>query len=647
MTPQVAPYGSWKSPIAPQLVGAAVLRLSAPAMRGDDIYWCEGRPAELGRVALVRRTPDGETRDVIPAPFNVRTRVHEYGGVSYWVTEDALYFSNFADQRLYCLRPAAAPQPITPDAAFRYADCIPDARRGRLIAVREDHTRPGGGEPVNALVGLDLGGENAGQVLASGHDFYASPRLSPDGAHLAWLAWRHPNMPWDGAELWVAEVAEDGALVDARVVAGGPNESIFQPAWSPDGAPTAGLYFVSDRTGWWNLYRWRGGQVEALHPRAAEFGRPQWGFGMSTYGFASARELVCTFFEGGRWRLAVLDLLTLAFEEIATPYTVIGSPQVAGERILFMAGSPTEPISLVLFDRAARRFTVLRRSSELAVDPGYLSVPQEIEFSTQDGLPVYAYYFAPRNRDFVAPAGEKPPLLVLSHGGPTGAVDAVLNLEIQYWTSRGFAVVDVNYGGSTGYGRAYRERLLGNWGIVDVDDCVGAARYLAGRGEADPARLAIRGGSAGGYTTLSALAYRDLFRAGASHFGVSDLEALATDTHKFESRYLDGLVGPYPARRELYLERSPIHHTEGLNCALILFQGLDDKVVPPEQSRLMYEAVRAKGLPVAYLAYEGEGHGFRQAANIVRTLEAELYFYGKVFKFDLADPVAPVAIENL
>lgn len=651
MASQVAPYGSWKSPITPQLAGGDAVRLSAPAICGDDIYWCEGRPTEQGRVALVRRTPDGETRDVIPGPFNVRTRVHEYGGVSYWVTDAALYagiyFSNFVDQRLYRLRPGDAPRPITPDAALRYADCILDAQRGRLIAVRQDHTRQdagaAGGDPVNTLVGLDLGREDGGRVLAAGHDFYASPRLSPDGARLAWLAWRHPNMPWDGTELWVAQVSADGALVDAHIVAGGPTESIFQPEWSPDGV----LHFVSDRTGWWNLYRWRAGQAEALCPRAAEFGAPQWAFGMSTYGFASERELVCTFFQGGRWHLAVLDLVTLALEEIATPYTELADLRVAGSRLLFRAGSPTEPASLVLSDLAERRFTVLRRSGNLAVDPGYLSIPQEIEFPTQDGLPVYAYYYPPRNRDFVGPAGEKPPLLVLSHGGPTGASGATLNLGIQYWTSRGFAVVDVNYGGSTGYGRAFRERLKGNWGVVDVDDCVGAALYLAGRGDADPGRLAIRGGSAGGYTTLSALAFRDVFKAGASHFGVSDLETLATDTHKFESRYLDGLVGPYPARRDLYIERSPIHHTDGLNCALILFQGLDDQMVPPEQSRLMYEAVRAKGLPVAYLAYEGEGHGFRQAANIVRTLEAELYFYSEVFRFNLADPVAPVAIENL
>lgn len=639
-SPFVAPYGAWKSPITPDLLVADAVRLSAPAFHGDDVYWCEMRPAEQGRVVLVRRTADGETHDVNPAPFNVRTRVHEYGGVSYLATDEAIYLSNFADQRLYRLQPGQAPQPITPEADLRYADLTLDAARNRLIAVREEH---GSGEPVNTLVALDLAREDGGQVLVAGYDFYASPRLSPDGARLAWLAWRHPNMPWDGTELWIAQVAADGSLADAQVVAGGPAESIFQPEWSPAGE----LYFVSDRTGWWNLYRLRGGQIEPLYPLDAEFGLPQWVFGMRTYGFASASELICTFYQGGRWHLAVLDLASLTLIEIATPYTEISSLQVAGGRALFLAGSPTEPASLVMLDLATREFLVLRRASNLALDPGYLSLPQEIAFPGHGGLPVYAYFYPPRNCDFSAPAGEKPPLLVLSHGGPTGAAGATFNLGIQYWTSRGFAVVDVNYGGSTGYGRTYRQRLNGKWGIVDVDDCVAAARFLAGRGDADPARLAIRGGSAGGYTTLAALIFRDVFKAGASHYGVSDLEALATDTHKFESRYLDNLVGPYPARRDLYIERSPIHHTAGLNCPLILFQGLDDKVVPPEQSRAMYEAARAKGLPVAYLAFEGEGHGFRQAANIVRAAEAELYFYSRVFGFALAEPVAPVAIENL
>lgn len=638
----VAPYGSWRSPITAHMLAADAIRLSAPAFHGPDIYWCEMRPVEQGRVVLVRRTVDGAIHDVTPPPFNVRTRAHEYGGVSYLVTDEAIYFSHFPDQRLYRLRPGATPEPITPEAPLRYADLIFDPWRRRLIGVCEDHTAADR-EPVHTLVGLGEAPADGGQVLMAGHDFYAAPRLSPDGTQLAWLAWRHPNMPWDGTELWVAGVAADGSLVEPRIVAGGAAESIFQPEWSPDGM----LYFVSDRTGWWNLYRQRAGQIEALCPRAAEFGLPQWVFGMRTYGFISAHELACVFYEGGLWHLAVLNLDTLQLEEIATPYTELSSVQVSGRRVLFLAGSPVEPLSLVWLDLDTQESQVLRRAGDTPVDPGYLSSPQEIAFSGHAGQTVYAYFYPPRNRDFVGPADERPPLLVFSHGGPTGAASPVLNLGIQFWTSRGFAVVDVNYGGSTGYGRAYRQRLNGLWGIVDVDDCVAAAQHLVRRGQADPQRLAIRGGSAGGYTTLAALTFRDVFKAGASYYGVSDLERLATDTHKFESRYLDNLVGPYPARRDLYLERSPIYHTDRLDCALILFQGLDDKVVPPEQSEAMYHAVRAKGLPVAYLAFPGEGHGFRQAENIVRAAETELYFYSRVFGFELADAVEPVVIENL
>jgi len=624
------------------MLAAHAIRLSAPALHRDTIHWCEMRPAEQGRVVLVRQAVGRAADDVTRPPFNVRTRAHEYGGVSYLVTDDAIYFSHFPDQRLYRLRSGEEPTPITPELPLRYADLIPDPRRRRLIAVREDHTAAGK-EPVHTLVSLDLEHTDGGQVLVSGHDFYASPRLSPDGTRLAWLAWRHPNMPWDGTELWVADVAADGRLAHPRLVAGGPAESVFQPEWSPDGV----LHFVSDRTGWWNLYRWQEGQVCALCPRQAEFGLPQWTFGMRTYGFASAQELICVFYQEEQWHLAVLHLPTSRLEEIPTPYTELTALQVAGNRVLFLAGSPAEPASLVLFNLDTREHRVLRRANNATVDPGYLSRPQAIAFPGHEGRQVYAYYYPPRNHDFVGPPRERPPLLVLSHGGPTGAANPTLNLGIQYWTSRGFAVVDVNYGGSTGYGRAYRQRLNGLWGIVDVHDCVAAAQYLVGRGDVDPARLAIRGGSAGGYTTLAALTFRNVFRAGASYYGVSDLERLATDTHKFESRYLDNLVGPYPARRDLYRERSPIHHTDRLNCPLILFQGLDDKVVPPEQSEAMYQAARAKGLPVAYLAFESEGHGFRQAENIVRATEAELYFYSRMFGFEPADPIPPITIENL
>ncbi|MGC8780144.1 MAG: S9 family peptidase [Anaerolineae bacterium] len=641
--PISAPYGAWKSPITPELIVEGTVGLSAVRLDGADVYWLESRPTEGGRNVIVRRTPDGRTTDLNPPPFNARTRVHEYGGGEYLVHDGVVYFSNFSDQRLYRQEAGAAPRPITPDGALRYADAAMDARRGRLICVREDHAAADR-EAINALVAVACDGDPAGgQVLASGADFYASPRLSPDGSKLAWLSWNHPNMPWDGCELWVADVQADGTLTDARLVAGGPAESVFQPEWSPTGM----LYFISDRTGWWNLYRRRDGRVEPLCEMAAEFGVPQWVFGLSTYAFVAPERIACAYTQDGIWHLALLDTETKAFAPLDLPYTEVGGVRGGPGGVFFTAASPTEATVIVRLDVAGGAVTVLRRSSAVTVDPGYLSLPQPIAFPTTDGLTAHALYYPPANRDYRAPVGERPPLLVLSHGGPTGATTSALRLGIQFWTSRGFAVVDVNYGGSTGYGRAYRERLNGRWGIVDVDDCVNAARYLVARGLADERRLAICGGSAGGYTTLAALTFRDVFKAGASHFGVSDLEALATDTHKFESRYLDRLVGPYPERRDLYVARSPIHFTDRLATPLILFQGLEDRVVPPDQAEKMFAAVKAKGLPVAYVPFAGEQHGFRKAENIKRTLEAELYFYSRVFGFEPADAIEPVQIVNL
>jgi dipeptidyl aminopeptidase/acylaminoacyl peptidase len=640
---KVAPYGSWKSPITADLIVAETIRLGLIGLDGDDVYWSEMRPAEGGRYVLVRRTPDGRTADVTPSPFNARTRVHEYGGGATVVADTTVYFSNWNDQRLYRQDPGGQPRPITPEGELRYADGVVDRGRGRMVCVREDHT-VAGREPINAIVSLALdGGDDAHQVLASGNDFYATPRLSPDGARLAWLTWNHPNMPWDGTELWVGELQADGSLGRAERVAGGPAESIFQPEWSPDGV----VHFVSDRSGWWNLYRWRDGRVAPLAEMAAEFGLPQWVFGMSTYGFASAERIICAYSEGGTWHLAGLDTATGRLTPIDTPYSEIGAVQAGPGRAVLLAGSPTEPTSVVQLDLATGQVEVLRRSSTVPVDPGYLSPPQPIEFPTERGLGAHAFFYPPRNRDYVAPSGERPPLLVISHGGPTGATSSTLDLGIQYWTSRGIAILDVNYGGSTGYGRAYRQRLEGRWGAVDVDDCANGARYLVARGAADGNRLIIRGGSAGGYTTLCALTFRDVFQAGASYYGVSDLTALAQETHKFESRYLDRLVGPYPERAHLYRERSPIHFTDRLSCPVIFFQGLEDPVVPPSQAELMVEALRAKGVPVAYVPFEGEQHGFRRAEHIKRALEAELHFYAQVFGFELAEPVEPVRIENL
>ncbi|HVF44639.1 MAG TPA: S9 family peptidase [Pyrinomonadaceae bacterium] len=644
--PSLAPYGSWKSPITSDLIVSATVGLGQIALDGEDVYWVELRPSEGGRNCVVRHVHGGAVTDVTPEGFNARTRVHEYGGGDFAVRDGRIYFTNFADQRVYRQRTETAPHVITPEGKLRYSDPVIDERRGLLFAVREDHADESR-EAVNAIVSLDLegaGNDEGGRVLVSGADFYSTPRVSPDGSRMAWLAWNHPNMPWDGCELWVGELDDAGALTSKRLVAGGPGESIFQPEWSPAGV----LYFVSDRSNWWNIYRLgEGDAAEPMCEMAAEFGMPQWLFAMSTYAFASEETVVCAYNERGNWSLATLDTRTKKLARIETPYTDITYVRADARRALFRGGSPTRRTAIVELDLATRETRVLRRASEADLDDGYLSEPSAVEFPTEAGRTAHAFFYPPRNRDFDAPEGDRPPLLVKCHGGPTAAALTTLRLETQYWTSRGIAVLDVNYGGSTGYGREYRQRLNGEWGVVDVDDCVNGTKYLIERGEVDGARCVITGGSAGGFTTLNALTFRDTFKAGASHFGISDLTVFVGDTHKFESRYLERLVGPYPERAEVYRERSSINFTDRLSCPVIFFQGLEDKIVPPNQAELMVEALRRKRLPVAYVAFEGEQHGFRKAENIKRALEGELYFYSRVFGFPLADEVEPVEIENL
>jgi dipeptidyl aminopeptidase/acylaminoacyl peptidase len=644
--PHIAPYGSWKSPITSDLIVSATVGLGQIALDGAATYWVELRPSEGGRNCVVRRTPDGNVSDVTPQGFNSRTRVHEYGGGDFAVRDGVVYFANFADQRVYRQADGGAPQPLTPEGKFRYSDLHLDGGRGRLYAVREDHTEVGR-EAVNAIVALDADGgvnEDGGRVIASGNDFYSTPRLSPDGKQFAWLTWNHPNMPWDGCELWVGELNSDGTLGASSRVAGGAEESIFQPEWSPSGV----LHFVSDRNNWWNLYRLNAdGGTEAVYETEAEFGLPQWLFAMSTYAFDSDDLVVCAFARRGDWSLGLLDTRLKTLERVELPYTDVTYVRADATRAVFRAGSPTARATIIELDLKTRAVSVLRRASETAIDPDYVSSPRAVEFPTEGGRTAHAFYYPPRNPDFVAPEGERPPLLVKCHGGPTSASTSTLRLDTQYWTSRGIAVLDVNYGGSTGYGREYRQRLNGEWGVVDVDDCVNGAKYLIEQGEVDPARCVITGGSAGGYTTLNALTFRDTFRAGASHFGIGDLTVFVGDTHKFESRYLEGLVGPYPECKDLYYERSSINFTERLSCPVIFFQGLEDKIVPPNQAELMVEALRKKRLPVAYVAFEGEQHGFRKAENIKRALDGEIYFYSRVFDFPLADEVEPVVIENL
>ena len=659
---RVLSYGSWLSPITVDMAVSASTVLREPRLAGNAVYWTEGRPKEKGRQVIVRWTPDAGVIDVTPAPFNARTMIHEYGGGWYVIdpVHGTVYFTSLADGRIYRQARDGEPVALTPEGAFRYGDLSFDWSQGRLVCIREDHTGLDHhataaegeriAEPRNELVSVDIG-SGAVSVLATGHDFYSSPRPTFD--RLAWLCWRHPNMPWDSTELWVAEIADSGVQSNARMIAGGADESIVQPQWAPDGS----LVFVSDRSGWWNLYRWTpNGEVTALAPMAGDFAGPQWVFGMSWYGIAEDGTIYATgggAGRGGVWRIspgAAPALVELPDERVES--LQVGALHRGGPTVLcYFGGSWSEPRQVVVVELtaggqvASRR--VLRRAFELEVDRAFLARPEPIEFPTTNGQTAHAYFYPPTNPDFEGPADEKPPLVVEIHGGPTSAATTALQMEIDAFTSRGFAVVDVDYRGSNGYGREYMRSLDGQWGVYDVDDCIAAALYLAERGDVDRDRMAIRGGSAGGYTTLAALVFHDVFAAGASHYGVGDLEALARETHKFESRYLDRLVAPYPARIDVYRERSPIRHIERLSRPLIVLQGDDDMVVPIAQAEEIVAALERQRIPHAYLHFAGEGHGFRQSANIRRALEAELSFYAQVFGFELADDFEPVKVEHL
>jgi dipeptidyl aminopeptidase/acylaminoacyl peptidase len=633
-----APYGSWDSSITISMLTEAGTPVGGVTTDAGDLYWTESRALEGGRVAIVRKDAHGVIADAVPEGFNSRSRVHEYGGGSYAVKDRVLVSCDFADQRVYRIEGGVA-TPITPEpkipAGDRYGDFA--FHGDRLISVRERHKN--GREPVNALVTFPIDGSDKPRVITKGHDFYANPRVSPDGTRLAWLSWDHPNMPWDGTELWCAALNDDGTISEPELIAGGEGESIFQPEWSPEGV----LYFVSDRTGWWNLFRLKDGNVEAVHLMDADFGLPQWILGMRRYGFLLNDRIAVVYVEDGVDRLGVLEGESLL--PVPAPFDVFGhSFATCGDQVFTTAGSGSVPTSVVRIDVDTEAVKYVRKSMEIDLNPALISLPEPIEFPTTDDAVAHAFFYPPRNPEFTAPTGEKPPLLVISHGGPTARTSPELDLGIQFWTSRGIGVVDVNYRGSAGYGREYRNALRGRWGIVDLDDCINAALFLADGGHADEDRMAIRGGSAGGYTTLCALAFADVFAAGASYFGVGDLAALATDTHKFESRYLDSMIGPYPEAADVYEERSPLHNVDGFSCPVILLQGLDDKVVPPAQAEEIVAALDARGIPHAYVAFEGEGHGFRQADNIERAREVELYFYSRVFRFDPADDLDPVEI---
>ncbi len=641
---KVISYGSWPSPISSDLLTRQSVRLGEPQLTDAGIYWLESRPQEGGRSVLMQQADNGLALEVLPAACNVRSRAHEYGGGSYLVAAGQVFFVEAEDQRVYVAHsdPAstgAAPQPLTPAGPWRYADFCYDGRRQRLLCVREEHS-DSGAETRNSIVAISLTEPLAVTVLIEGHDFFSNPRLSPDGSQLSWLCWDHPAMPWDSSQCWCAPVTADGSVGSGVIVAGGKGESIFQPQWSPDGT----LYLVSDRSNWWNIYRVNADELAPVAPLNGEFATPQWVFGMSTYGFLSAQEMLACFTEQGQWYLARIDLGQQTLTRLELPFCDISQVQCCNSRGAFLAASHTRFTTLYLLDDSVKE-VVCSSQSELAAD--WLSQPQPMTFPSGKGTQAHGFFYPPCNPKVSAPAGDKPPLVVLSHGGPTGATETGLNLKIQYWTSRGFAVMDVNYRGSTGYGRHYRDQLKRAWGVHDVEDVCAAATHLVDLGLVNPDQLIIKGSSAGGYTVLAALTFAATFSAGASLYGIGNLETLARDTHKFESRYLDSLVGEYPAERELYLQRSPLCHTGQLNCPVIFFQGLEDKVVPPDQAETMVQALKAKGIPVAYVPFPGEGHGFRGAASIQRCLEAEWSFYGQVFDFPIPAEIEPVAIDNL
>jgi dipeptidyl aminopeptidase/acylaminoacyl peptidase len=638
--PVVAPYGSWESPLSAEALSGA--RVSFADLRSVDgrLYWTETQPAAGGISALLCMGRDTTAAPITPAGVNVRTRVHEYGGAPFVVVGDTAYYSNYTDQRLYAQKPGSAAAPLTPPG-YRYADCTAQSTHGvaaALIGVREDHTDPS--HVRNALVRVPLPDGGAGTVLYGDSDFVAYPRLSPDGKELAFISWNHPYMPWEATELKLARL--DGTRITAAVtVAGGPAESVIEPQWDTDGT----LYFISDRGGYWNLYARRGATVHAVWPRAAEFANPLWQLGQANYVLLGEARAVLKFDERGLHRLALVDLEHGEARILDLPYVEYAHlVRVDAGHVAAVAGSTAAPPSIVRIDVNSGSAQTLHTAGSALLTPAGVAVAEPIEFPSAHGRLAHAFYYPPRNPAFVAPTDTLPPLLTLVHGGPTAQASAAYNARIQFWTSRGFAVVDVNYGGSSGYGRAFRQELNGNWGVVDVDDVIAAARFLVHDGRADPAHVAISGGSAGGYTVLAALCTSDVFRAGADYYGISDMTALARDTHKFESRYLDSLIGPLPQAQAVYASRSPLNRLDGFKVPLIIFQGAEDPIVPPNQSALIVDALRARGVPLAYLLYPGESHGFRKPENIIRSLQSELSFYGQVFGFTPADRLPPLAI---
>ncbi|MGD8934734.1 MAG: prolyl oligopeptidase family serine peptidase [Gammaproteobacteria bacterium] len=635
-----APCGSWKSPITSDLTTSASVTPGEIQLFNGFLYWLERRPAEAGRTVIVRYSDNNKT-DLLPPPFNARSRVHEYGGGVYCATESGVFFVNDTDQDIYRISENIKPERITVTENLRFADLYFDSHHKRLLCVCEDH-RSSAREPSNSLVAIDV---SSGTVtcLRCGDDFYSNPRTSPDGSKISWLCWNHPDMPWDGTELWVADLGNYGLPENPEHVAGSNTTSIFQPDWSPDNV----LYFVSDSSGWWNLCRLGENSIAKITTLESEFGLPQWVFGQKTYAFSGIDTIFCTRITDGSGQLSRLDLNTLGLSDIALPHNSFTSISANEETVCLIAASGSRPTEVVALQTDSLQPETIARSCNITIDNDYISFGQCIRFNTRHGDKAYAFYYPPCNKDYEVPPGELPPAIVLSHSGPTGATDTSLDLRKQYWTSRGFAIIDVNYSGSTGYGRKYRERLKQNWGIRDVEDVCDAAKYFAADNIVDKNRLIIKGSSAGGYTVLAALTFHDVFSCGASYYGISDLESLVADTHKFESHYTDLLIGEYPEQKQIYHDRSPINFAARLSCPVIFFQGLEDRVVPPTQAETMINALKSKGVPVSYVFFEKEQHGFRSAATIKAALEAELYFYSAVFGFTPADNIPPIPVYNL
>ena len=627
MAPIKRPYGSWPSSISAELITRAAPSLNFLQSYGDDLYWVEGRPWEAGRNVIMRRDSNGSITDLLPPPFSHYSRVHEYGGMAYALNDDHLYFVNATDQNIYkyCLDDTSAPQVITNNSSRRFADLVVDRQNQRLIAVCEEHNDDQ--EPENYLASIALNNQTpAIEKLVSGADFYAYPRISPDQSQLCWIEWQHPNMPWDATQLWQATIS-NGNLIDKKRVAGGDNnQAIFQPHWSPNNT----LYYVSDITNWWNIYRFENGIGAPVLRMDAEFATPLWQLGMTTFDFIDANTIACIWTVSGIWHSGFIDVATGVLTTVKTPYSSMQAVACHQGSVYFVAGASVLA-SQIAGVNLQGEVSPIYAPATVDLDKADLAQPESISFTSGDNQQVHAFYYPPTSARYCGDDRELPLVIAMCHGGPTGATSSGLNLKIQYWTNRGFAVVDINYRGSVGFGRTYRQGLEGAWGIADVEDTQQAIAYLAGQQKIDPKRCLIRGGSAGGYTVLSALTFTDTFKAGASLYGIGDLETLAKDTHKFESRYLDSLIGPYPERRDIYLERSPIHHADGLNCPVIFLQGLEDKVVPPNQAEMMVKLLEDKGIQVGYVTFADEGHGFRKANNIIRAMEAELAFYRDVF----------------